>query len=86
MANITNMSDVFRLCSKVSGEISGFDMRKVGDMSSLLCRTRSFHGTLNDWVLAGVTATARMLGSCAFDGEIGSWNVSASASETSATY
>ncbi|BAV94773.1 BspA family leucine-rich repeat surface protein [Ichthyobacterium seriolicida] len=56
LEGITNMKEMFKLCSKFNGDVSNWDVSKVTDMSYMFSGCRSFTGKgLKTWDVSNVT-------------------------------
>ena len=58
------------------GDIAGWDVTNVTDMSTMFSRAPDFNGDLSQWNVANVTDMTRMFsGASAFNGDLSQWNV-----------
>ncbi|BAV94761.1 hypothetical protein JBKA6_0748 [Ichthyobacterium seriolicida] len=61
LEGITNMKEMFSLCSKFNGDVSNWDVSKVTDMSYMFSGCRSFTGKgLKTWDVSNVTSMRSM--------------------------
>lgn len=76
LSQVSDMSGMFRSCSKLDDDISGWDVSNVTDMSNLFNGARRFNQDLNSWNVDSVQNMSNMFNNCqAFNGDIGDWQV-----------
>ena len=73
----THSSDSHADYSAFNGDISGWDVSGVKDMSQMFDGARAFNGNISGWDVSGVEGMREMFSYArAFNGDISSWNVS----------
>ena len=58
------------------GDISGWDVSNVTDMSLMFYEASSFNGDLSKWNVSNVTNMQEMFGGAEFNGDLSKWDVS----------
>ncbi|MGC6492195.1 MAG: BspA family leucine-rich repeat surface protein [Myxococcota bacterium] len=75
-SDITDMSHVFQ-SNLFNGDISGWDVSSVTNMSGMFTDAYSFNQDIGAWDVSSVTNMSGMFeGAFVFDGDIGEWDVS----------
>ena len=75
---VRNTGGMFRDATTFDGDLSGWDVSKVTDMSFMFDGASSFNGNISSWNVSAVTNMNRMFsGTSSFNGNISGWDVSA---------
>ena len=76
LSGVTSMQRMFTDTPSFDGDLSGWDVSSVTDMSRTF-RASSFNGDVSSWNVSGVTDMASMFAhTTAFDGDLSGWDVS----------
>ena len=70
--SVTDMSYMFIKSGSFDGDISGWDVSSVTDMSGMFGRS-PFNGDLSDWDVSSVTDTSYMFYDSSFNGDLSGW-------------
>ncbi|WP_089354861.1 LamG-like jellyroll fold domain-containing protein [Ekhidna lutea] len=77
LSGVTNMSQMFRAAGTFTGDLSGWDVSTITDMSFLFSST-SFNGDISSWDVSSVTNMSYLFYvNPAFNQNISGWNTSA---------
>jgi len=77
VSDVTNMSNMFRICNTFNQPLNNWNVSKVTNMSSLFDACLNFNQPLNSWNVSNVTDMNMMFRSCTnFNQPLNSWNVS----------
>lgn len=85
VSNINDMKELFMGCdifgnntdvADFNGDITGWDVSKVADMSDMFCESKKFNRPIGKWDVSGVTKMQGMFNLAEkFDQSIGDWKV-----------
>ena len=77
LSDVTSMRYMFYDASSFDGNLSGWDVSHVIDMTGAFWGASSFDGDLSSWNVSRVTDMSSMLsGASSFDGNLSGWDVS----------
>jgi surface protein len=75
VSNIEDMSELFLSYPNFNGDISGWDVSNVTNMSFMFGKSK-FNGDISSWDVSNVTDMHGMFYNSKFNGDISSWDVS----------
>lgn len=76
LTSVTNMAGMFRSCTVMNGDISGWDVSNVTTMTDMFREATAFNQNIGGWNVSNVTSMLRMfLSATSFNQNISSWNV-----------
>ena len=67
---------IFSNCKNFNGDVSGWDVHNVTDMSYMFCYCQNFKGDVSGWDVRNVTNMYCMFNGCEnFEGNVSGWDV-----------